>query len=104
MDEEIFVSLLADRIDSIRPSIEIDEDYQRRGPRFTSTPYIVEAIQGAIIMRKNPQIKGSILQESIGLEFDPYQVEGGKFDTMIRTVMKHLAQMDYESENRIDLS
>lgn len=104
MDEEIFVMLLADRVDSIRVVFDIDEDYQIKGVRFNNTEYVVEAIQGAILMRKNPKIRGPVLQESMGLEFDPAQVESGQYDQLVRSVLKHLAIMDFESENRVDLN
>lgn len=104
MDEEIFVMLLADRIDQLRLTFDIDEDYQLKGPRFLSTAYVVEAIQGSIVMRKNPRIRGAVLKESVGLEFDPAQVESGQFDAIIRIVLKHLACLDFEIENRVDLN
>lgn len=104
MDEEFFVMLLADRVDQLRVVFDIDEDYQLKGPRFNSTEYVVEAIQGAILMRKNPRIKGPVFQEAMGLEFDPAQIESGQYDQLVRSVLKQLSIMDFESENRVDLN
>lgn len=104
MEEEIFRYILADRIDDIRATFEIDETFQIKGMRFNDTNNIVEAIQGAIIMRKDPSIKGSILKEVLGLEYSVDQVLDGKFDPLIRIMLKHTAAMDYEGEHRVDLN
>jgi len=102
MHDDFFRSILEDRINSIRKTFSIDEDYQMRGQRFKSTGYATEAVEGSIIMRKNRNIKGSIIQEAMGLDFDPNQILDGKFDPLIRTILKHLASMDFEAENRLD--
>ena len=104
MNDGIFLDLLADRIDSIRVLFDIDRDHQLKGRRFNDTEYVIEAIQGAIIIRKNKKIREAVLKESMGLEYDPDQVMDGKYDPLIRIVLKHLSEMDYESENRIDMN
>lgn len=103
-NNSIFVSILADRIEHLRDDFEIDPDFQIKGMRFYNTAYAVESIEGAILVRKNPQMRGLVVQEAMGLEFDENQILDGAFDPLIRIMLKHLASMDYEGEHRVDFN
>lgn len=100
-----FVDALAKRIESIRATIKIDPTKQLKGLRFKDISYTIEAIQGAVLSSQNPNAQAAEIQkEALGLRFDLEQINMGYFDSLIRFVLRQLAIMDFEYENRIDLN
>lgn len=99
----IFLEALSRRIDAIRDTIEINSKAQLSGWRFKNTDYALEGIQGAIIVKNDKNMKGVVLQEAQGLDFDYSQVMSGLYDPLIYLVLEEFARRDFLAENSIDL-
>lgn len=98
-----FIESLMSRIDVLREKVSINQKNQVRGVRFKDTGYITNAIQGAVIVGLNPDMKGMVMREAGGLEFQTSQVKIGLYDPIIIKILSDCAVLDFKSENRIDL-
>lgn len=99
----IFLEALERRINELRENTELDPKTHLDGWRYWDTAYIIEGIQGAIIVKNDPNIKGPILKETHGLDFDYSQVLSGAYDNLINTVLDEFARRDFLAENSLDL-
>lgn len=96
-----FVGELRNRVELIRPIVNLNGKHHTRGVRFKDTNYAVDAIGGALIVYRN-RMAGLVMKEVMGLNFDTIQVLDGKFDPLICTVLQQLASIDFVEENRLD--
>lgn len=99
----IFIEALERKINELRDNTELNPEMYKAGWRYKDNAYIIEGIQGAIIAKNDPNIKGPILPQTHGLDFDISQVLSGAYDELINYILDEFARRDFLAENSLDL-